>query len=116
MSFKFTDLKDSSNQEWFNAAAASMGYGIYERQLIFGLKYNGKTHTNCGIEFFGNAKEGAYTKKTAKYVVIYENRGQQYYNKNLKIHIIHLLNFVVLRLLLPCLIMVEQSFLFAYMF
>lgn len=27
-----------------NSAAAAMGYGLYERQLIFGLKYGGKTY------------------------------------------------------------------------
>ena len=44
MSFKITDLKSSENNKYFNAAAAAMGYGLYERQLIFGLKYNGHTH------------------------------------------------------------------------
>ena len=44
MSFVITDLKDIDNKEYFNSAAAVMGYGLYERQLIFGLKYNGKTH------------------------------------------------------------------------
>lgn len=44
MSFKMNNLKGIDNQIYFNSAAAAMGYGIYERQLIFGLKYNGRTH------------------------------------------------------------------------
>lgn len=44
MSFKINNLMDEENQKYFNAAVSAMGYGVYERQLIFGLKYNGRTY------------------------------------------------------------------------
>lgn len=34
----------SAEETYLNSAAAAMGYGLYERQLIFGLKYGGKTY------------------------------------------------------------------------
>lgn len=47
MNFNMTNLKHISPTEKMSGidhAAAAMGYGLYERQLIFGLKYGGKTY------------------------------------------------------------------------
>lgn len=44
MKFEMTDLTDDANGECFESASAAMGYGIYERQLVFGLKYDGHTY------------------------------------------------------------------------
>lgn len=64
MSFKFTDLIDDENREYFNSAAAVMGYGLYERQLIFGLKYNGRTH--LAPEISRILRDGLLEKLAAK--------------------------------------------------
>lgn len=59
MNFKMTCLRHLEESGYFNHAAAVMGYGIYERQIIFGLKYNGYTYIarNIGDIFYDCLKK-----------------------------------------------------------
>lgn len=45
MDFKYRILTGPEEQDLiFDRAAAAMGYGLYERRLVFGLKYDGNTY------------------------------------------------------------------------
>lgn len=46
MNFKYTefDWGDKESNHYLDYGFSAMGYGMYERRLIFNLKYNGKTY------------------------------------------------------------------------
>lgn len=44
MNFNVTKLSVSETPQLFDGAIAAMGYGTYERRLIFSLKYDGRTY------------------------------------------------------------------------